>query len=89
MSDLPAGGKAMVAGLLLLHVGYLAAPFLHVASRRGLALWLTTPMAVVGTIALVVTAAVAARTEVPWPVLIALASIVLYWTPIAALVWGR
>lgn len=89
--DLPPGGKAMVGLLLLVHAGYIAAPLLHVASKRTLALWVTTPIAVIGSIAIVVGLLVGSRgtSDAPWFSLVAVVALALYWAPIAALLWGR
>lgn len=89
--DLPPGGKAMVALLLLIHAGYLAAPFLHMASKRSLALWLTTPVAIIATLSIILIGAFASRdnSDAPWLLLVALIALAMYWTPIAALLWSR
>lgn len=89
--DLPPGAKATIALLLLAHAGYLAAPFLHVASKRTLALWLTSPVAIIATLAIIVSAIIGARasSDSHWIALGALIAFALYATPIAALIWGR
>lgn len=88
--DLPPGGKALILAALIVHAGYLAAPFLHVAHKRAIALWLTSPIAIAATLTLVVVIARANRSVEPtWTALAVCTALVLYWTPIAALIWGR
>lgn len=88
--DLPPGGKAMIAVLLLVHAGYLAAPLLHAAHKSALALWLTSPVAILATLGLILAASIGSRaSETPWIAVGAVIAIALYWAPIAALVWSR
>ena len=89
-------GAVVVACLfLLVHGGYLAAPFLVGGERRSLGLWLTTPLAVLATLALVammgtehLRPSVLGQGAALYAVTVG-GLMLAYWAPVAALAWGR
>lgn len=53
ISELPPAALAAAVVVLAVHGGFFAAPFLFAAGRRGLAVGVTAPVAVVGTLAII------------------------------------
>ncbi len=85
-----------IAGVaLLLHAGYALAPRLHATGRTALGLWVTIPLAIIVTVLVLGWIGLNADSSGgdgsggKWWLWAPLGLIVVYWTPVVALLIGR